>query len=97
MLKVLGYMFILQLSVFHTMLINLVFCTSLFTLPLLPCIVLCTRCPSNEALNQLHRARLRKNLEAQQIWVFGKFVLKFSRDRFFIASYHFTVNVQDTL
>ena len=87
MLKDLGY--ILQLSVFHTMLLNLVFYTSFFTLCLLPCIALCAGCASNEALNQLHRARLRKksttNMGIQQ------FVLKFSGDRFFIVSYHFTV------
>ena len=69
MLKDLGY--VLQLSVFHTMLLNLVCYTSFFTLPLMSCIVVCTGCASNEALNQLHRARLRKNWEAQRIWVFS--------------------------
>ena len=58
-LKDFGYM--LQLSVFHTMLLNLVFHTSFFTLCLLSCIVLCAECASNKALNHLHRARLRKN------------------------------------
>ena len=64
-LKDFGY--ILQLSVFHTMLLNLVFYTSFFTLSLLSCIVLCARCASNEALHHLHRTGLRKNLEAPQI------------------------------
>ena len=58
-LKDFGY--ILQLSLFHTMLLNLVFYTSFFTLSLLSCIVQCAGCASNEALNHLHRARLRKN------------------------------------
>ena len=58
-LKDFGY--ILQLSVFHTMLLNVVFYTSFFILALLSCIVLCAGCASNEALNHLHRARLRKN------------------------------------
>ena len=58
-LKDFGYM--LQLSVFHTMLLNLVFYTSFFTLSLLSCIVLFAGCASNEALHHLHRAGLRKN------------------------------------
>ena len=59
MLRDLGY--ILQLSVFHTMLLNLMFYIAFFTLPLLSCIALCAGRTSNEALNQLHRARLKKN------------------------------------
>ena len=73
MLKDLGY--ISQLSVFHTVLLNLVFYTSFFTLLLLSCIVLCAGCASNEPFNQLHRARLRKNQEARQIWVFSSLFL----------------------
>ena len=87
MLKDLGY--ILQLSVFHTMLLNLVFYTSFFTLRLLSCIILCTGCASNEALNQLHGVRLKKK-STTSIGI-QQFVLKFSGDRFFIVSYHFKV------
>ena len=61
MLKDLGY--ILQLSIFHTMLLNLVK-KSVLILPFLLClycIVLCVGCASNESLNHLQRARLRKN------------------------------------
>ena len=45
-----------------------------FILPFLLCfycIVLCAGCASNESLNHLHRARLRKNWEALQISVFS--------------------------
>ena len=65
----------------HTIIINIPYYCALkfskekcFILPFLLClycIVLCVGCASNESLNHLHRARLRKNLEALQISTFS--------------------------
>ena len=72
MLKDLGY--ILKLSIFHIMLLNLVkksFLYFLFCVVFIALSVLCAGCVSDESLNHLHRPRLRKNLEALPISVFS--------------------------
>ena len=64
-----------------------------FILPFLLCLyctVLCAGFASNESLNHLHRARLRKNKEALQISVLSSLFLSLVEIDFFIVSFHFT-------